>query len=130
MKINCSTFSMKIYLHIKTKTKTKNNRDNDIKVEEIELGRRLGRGAFAQVYLGRLRDETVAVKVLDDDAIDDAVRAAQIKEVRLMQSLPAHRHVVALRGYALAPEKIFICLEYCSGGSLLDYLNAHKTSIN
>ena len=63
-----------------------------------------------------------------DDSIDEAVRAAQIKEVHLMQSLPSHRHVVALRGYALSSDKFFICLEYCSGGSLLDYLNAHKTS--
>lgn len=51
------------------------------------------------------------MKVLQGNDDDRLARDVHLHELRLMQSLPEHRHIVALRGYCVLPDALYICLE-------------------
>ena len=44
-----------------------------------------------------------------------------------MRELPEHPHVVRMLGFDL--DELTIYIEFCSGGSLVSYLAAHRTPI-
>jgi len=57
----------------------------DIAIDELEIGKKLGGGGFAVVFLARFRGKTVAAKVLVDPKISDALRKEFMDELHVMR---------------------------------------------
>jgi hypothetical protein len=103
--------------------------------DDIQVGRELGRGAFARVMIAKMHGERVALKQLlggEDGgrAPTDKELAAFVKEARLMQKLPPHPNVLGLKGVLSdADVPMGIVTEFCGGGSLDRYLKARKCTL-
>ena len=57
----------------------------EVPIEEIEIGKKLGGGGFAVVFLARWRGKQVAAKVLVDPKISDELRTEFLNELRVMK---------------------------------------------
>lgn len=91
--------------------------------DRYELGRLLGRGGMAEVYLGRdvLLDRPVAVKLLSWGSDDDERVQRLRREARAAASLH-HPNVVAVHDIGLSPQAVFVVMEYLEGESLSELL--------
>ena len=78
----------------------------------------LGRGGFAEVYLGEhiYLNSPAAVKVLHTRLIDEA-QAAFVKEAQMLVRLH-HPHIVRLLDFAVEAGVPFLVMEYAPGGNL------------
>ncbi|KAG6504780.1 CBL-interacting protein kinase 16-like [Zingiber officinale] len=88
---------------------------------KYEMGRVLGKGTFAKVYLGRdLRTgESVAIKVIHKDRIRrEAGMVEQIEREISVMRIVRHHHVVELREVMATRSRIFFVMEYVRGGEL------------
>eukprot|EP01136_Pigoraptor_vietnamica_P021636 Opistho-1_new@71988 len=83
----------------------------------------IGKGAFATVYEAthRVTNKRYAVKVIDKDDLVPAEREGMLAEVAILK-LAHHPNIVALRDVFETPEKLFLVMELCTGGELLDKL--------
>ena len=96
---------------------------NDI-LASYEFKENIGKGAFANVYraINKITGDQVAVKEIlieDDDNILELM-----SEIDLLKILK-HRNIVKYHGFIRNERKLFIFLEYCSGGSLRSYYKKH-----
>uniref|UniRef100_A0A914XZR2 Tyrosine-protein kinase n=1 Tax=Panagrolaimus superbus TaxID=310955 RepID=A0A914XZR2_9BILA len=129
--------------HIKTKTALSSETGAKIKTpierpnwllnhESLKLKKRLGEGAFGEVYLSEFTGPTgkseVAVKTMRDEASREA-RLKFMKEARLMRKF-THKHVVKIYGVAVHENPLMIVMEFCPGGSLLAYLRKNKEKLS
>ncbi|XP_051130529.1 CBL-interacting serine/threonine-protein kinase 7-like [Andrographis paniculata] len=93
------------------------------------LGRLLGRGSFAKVYLARLlqdagADAEVAVKVIDKAAtVDAAMEPRILREVSAMRRLHHHPNILKLHEVMATKSKIYLVMELAAGGELFARLN-------
>ncbi len=102
---------------------------------ELELGKRLGQGAFGVVCKGVLRGETVAVKQLDLEHVrhtlgfgpQQACAAFYWESVNL--ALVDHPGLVALRGVCVEGDFRAVILEFCSGGDMERALHADTATV-
>ncbi|XP_057799380.1 CBL-interacting serine/threonine-protein kinase 5-like [Salvia miltiorrhiza] len=88
---------------------------------KYELGRLLGRGTFAKVYLGRnlATEECVAVKVMKkDEVIKSEKMMEQFKREIAVMRLVRHPNIVGLKEVMATRSKIFVVMEYVRGGEL------------
>ncbi|XP_050528661.1 mitogen-activated protein kinase kinase kinase kinase 5 isoform X2 [Daktulosphaira vitifoliae] len=87
--------------------------------EEYELIQRIGSGTYGDVYKAkRLSTSSLAaIKVIKLEAGDDFVIIQQ--EILMMQDCH-HPNIIEYYGSYLRRDKLWICMEYCSGGSLQD----------
>lgn len=83
----------------------------------------LGRGAFAVVKLAEhvFTGEQVAVKIIDKTKLDDVAKKHLFQEVRCMKILN-HAHVIRLYEVMDTPAKLYIIMEWGSGGDLFEYI--------
>ncbi|XP_034281521.1 SNF-related serine/threonine-protein kinase-like [Pantherophis guttatus] len=88
-----------------------------------DLGRRLGRGHFAEVRLARhvFTGERVAVKVIEKGRLGGAAAARLRREVGCMK-LVQHPNVVRLYQVLETPARLYLVLELGDGGDLFDLL--------
>eukprot|EP00270_Netrium_digitus_P005134 TRINITY_DN1669_c0_g1_i1.p1 TRINITY_DN1669_c0_g1~~TRINITY_DN1669_c0_g1_i1.p1 ORF type:complete len:455 (+),score=105.47 TRINITY_DN1669_c0_g1_i1:157-1521(+) len=96
-------------------------------VGKYELGRTLGAGSFAKVKFARNTEtgESVAVKVVDKEKILKHKMVEQIKREISIMKLVRHPNVVTLHEVLASRLKIYIVLEFVSGGELFDKI-AHE----
>jgi len=92
------------------------------KVGKYEIGRTLGEGTFGKVKYARdtITGKSVAVKILDKESIQQQNMGAQIKKEISIMKMVKHDNVVNLLEVLASRSKIFIVLEYISGGELFD----------
>ncbi|KNA24768.1 hypothetical protein SOVF_013030 isoform A [Spinacia oleracea] len=97
------------------------------KVGKYEIGRTIGEGTFAKVKFAQNTEtgESVAMKVLDRSAILKHKMVEQIKREITIMKLVRHPHVVRLHEVLASRTKIYIILEYITGGELFDTI-AHR----
>ncbi|XP_021759817.1 CBL-interacting serine/threonine-protein kinase 8-like isoform X2 [Chenopodium quinoa] len=97
------------------------------KVGKYEIGRTIGEGTFAKVKFAQNTEtgESVAMKVLDRSAILKHKMVEQIKREITIMKLVRHPHVVRLHEVLASRTKIYIILEYITGGELFDKI-AHR----
>ncbi|KAL0447510.1 UNVERIFIED_CONTAM: CBL-interacting serine/threonine-protein kinase [Sesamum latifolium] len=88
---------------------------------KYEMGRLLGKGAFAKVYYATnlATDESVAIKVIKkDEVIKDQRMMEQIKREIAVMRLVRHPNIVELKEVMATKSKIFFVMEYVRGGAL------------
>ncbi|WOK97116.1 CBL-interacting protein kinase 7-like [Canna indica] len=102
-------------------SQSKTKRCYEVLLGRYELGRLLGRGTFAKVYLARSLSDgaTVAIKVLDKpELVDTGMCRSFLTEVAAMRRL-SHPHVLKLHEVMATRSKIFLVMEHAPGGDLL-----------
>jgi serine/threonine protein kinase len=94
----------------------------EVNSEEIELGARLGSGAFGDVYAARCRGSPVAVKRLNKGAEHNI----NLDELRCLAAV-RHPNVILVMGYCLEP---FSILTEKMDTDLYSVLHVHKTRLS
>eukprot|EP01114_Cavostelium_apophysatum_P013188 TRINITY_DN3132_c0_g1_i5.p1 TRINITY_DN3132_c0_g1~~TRINITY_DN3132_c0_g1_i5.p1 ORF type:complete len:1448 (-),score=345.98 TRINITY_DN3132_c0_g1_i5:8-4351(-) len=100
------------------------NKDWMIPYDEIEIGGKLGAGAFGTVYQGTWRGTDVAVKTITKSDLTEQDISEFLRELVLMKNLRPHTNVITLFGFCTSP--LAIVTEFCANGSLYDLLHGEK----
>lgn len=97
------------------------------KVGKYEIGRTIGEGTFAKVKFAQNTEtgESVAMKVLDRSTIIKHKMVDQIKREISIMKLARHPYVVRLHEVLASRTKIYIILEFITGGELFDKIVRH-----
>lgn len=97
------------------------------KVGKYEVGRTIGEGTFAKVKFAQNTEtgESVAMKILDRSTIIKHKMADQIKREISIMKLVRHPYVVRLYEVLASRTKIYIILEFITGGELFDKIVQH-----
>lgn len=104
--------------------------DNPIKfvqnsLDNFEIGKHIGVGSNANVYLARLKDFKefiVSIKVLYKYKLKNIGAKKQVEnEVKSLSKLE-HKHIVKLYDIFQDDSKIYMVQEYCSNGDLKEYM--------
>ncbi|CAG2162862.1 unnamed protein product [Oppiella nova] len=87
--------------------------------EEYDLIQRVGSGTYGDVYKAKrvMSGEMAAIKIIKLEPGDDFTIIQQ--EILMMKGC-RHPNVVAFFGSYLRRDKLWICMEFCGGGSLQD----------
>nr|XP_014354233.1 PREDICTED: mitogen-activated protein kinase kinase kinase kinase 2 [Latimeria chalumnae] len=88
-------------------------------LEEYELIQRIGSGTYGDVFKARnlKTGQLAAIKIIKLDPGDDISSIQQ--EITMMREC-THQNIVAYFGSYLRNNKLWICMEFCGGGSLQD----------
>ncbi|XP_074560477.1 CBL-interacting protein kinase 32-like isoform X2 [Curcuma longa] len=97
------------------------------RISKYELGRTIGEGAFAKVQFARNIEtgEPVAIKILDKEKVLKYKLVEQIKREVATMKLIKHPNVVRINEVMGSKTKIFIVLEFATGGELFDKIVNH-----
>ncbi|GAB2291108.1 Cyclin-dependent kinase 4 [Dionaea muscipula] len=93
---------------------------------KYELEKEVGRGHFghtcsAKGKKGELKDQTVAVKIISKAKMTTAVSIEDVRrEVKILKALSGHRHLIRFHDACEDANNIYIVMELCEGGELLD----------
>jgi serine/threonine protein kinase len=92
----------------------------------LTMGRRIGQGGFATVWIARWQGNDLAIKVLNlehenVDASTARQEVAMLQEVAILRRL-RHPCICHLFGYMQVDQRPALVLEYMAGGSLASYL--------
>ncbi|KAK9697023.1 hypothetical protein RND81_08G010000 [Saponaria officinalis] len=92
------------------------------RVGKYELGRTLGEGTFAKVKFARNfeNDENFAIKILDKEKVLKNKMIGQIKQEISTMKLIRHPNVLRLYEVMASKTKIYIVLEFITGGELFN----------
>ena len=131
--MSLSSFSFK---SIKTLKKSKSVKvdyysEQDIEISKLkqignyQLGQEIGSGAFGKVILGKHipTDEKVAIKVLDKIILNETPEDYKlVKQELSILKIVKHKYIVRLYEIIETPRHIFIIMEYCDGGDMMNYI--------
>lgn len=92
-----------------------------IESSAIAMGEPAGHGGFGTVYQGLFRGTLVAVKQIFQNV--NAENSASIEDEAITLVNLRHPNVVLFMGFVHEPGKLWIVTEYCSRGSLRDFLD-------
>ncbi|XP_057422381.1 CBL-interacting serine/threonine-protein kinase 21 isoform X1 [Lotus japonicus] len=98
------------------------------RIGKYSLGKTIGEGTFSKVKLGvsGKNGEKVAIKVIDKHMVMESNLKNQVKrEIRTMKLLH-HPNIVRIHEVIGTKTKIYIVMEYVTGGRLLDKMSYAK----
>lgn len=98
------------------------NRKVKKKLGKYEVGRTIGEGTFAKVKFAQNTEtgETVAIKVMEKSTILKHKMVDQIKREISIMKIVRHPYIVRLHEVLAGRTKIYIVLEFVTGGELFD----------
>ena len=112
------------------------NAPSPLNIDNILVGKQLGKGKFGNVYLARLKEtnkqelqKVLALKVILKKQIKEAKLESQIRNEYsvfnflgeyLIQSSLDHPNIIKLYGHFCDEERIYFVLEYANKGDLYD----------
>ncbi|KAM7500545.1 hypothetical protein LguiA_024959 [Lonicera macranthoides] len=96
------------------------------RVSKYELGRTLGEGSFAKVKFAKnvVTGENVAIKILDKEKVLKHKMIGQIKREISTMKLIRHPNVIRMYEVMASKTKIYIVLEFVTGGELFDKISS------
>lgn len=96
--------------------------------DDYELISRIGSGTYGDVYKAkRLQtNEYAAIKVIKIESGDDIHIIEQ--EIVMMRDC-RHPNIISYFGSYLRRDKLWICMEYCGGGSLQDIYQGESEAL-
>ncbi|MBI4985130.1 MAG: protein kinase [Rhodocyclales bacterium] len=100
------------------------------RIGKYEIGRKLGAGATATVYLGRdsFANRDVAIKLIKPEVLNDAKEGRIHRNLLLNEASLAgklvHPHIVQIYDAVVDPQQSYIVMEYVEGGTLEPYCDA------
>ncbi|KAK8660889.1 hypothetical protein V6N13_051796 [Hibiscus sabdariffa] len=102
------------------------------KLGKYEIGRTIGEGTFAKVKFAKntATGESAAIKVLAKATILKHGMVDQIKREISIMKIVKHPNIVRLHEVFASRTKIYIILEFVSGGELFDKIVRHLLSHN
>ena len=97
--------------------------DCELNFEDLRIGKKVGSGAYGDVFVGFISGKFIAVKQLDGK-----LRESVENEIEILSRLK-HKNIVKYYGYKKEPEHLNLYLEFMDGitlsklgGSLSDRL--------
>ncbi|XP_031392498.1 CDPK-related kinase 3 isoform X1 [Punica granatum] len=93
---------------------------------KYELGKEVGRGhfghtCFAKGKKGELKDQVLAVKIISKAKMTTAISIEDVRrEVKILKALSGHKHLVKFYDACEDANNVYIVMELCEGGELLD----------
>ena len=91
-----------------------------MKLENYELEKKLGEGAFGEVWLTSKKDDTkkYATKKMDREEIEKSESMKYLRnEIAILQYLN-HPNIVKFQEVKKTKKHFYIIMEYCNGGDL------------
>ena len=98
------------------------------KIEGYSIGKLLGRGSFADVYLvvDQKTGTRLACKCIDKTSVADARGHQRLnREINALKAL-SHPHIVNLHSIVEGKRYYGVLMEFCEGGSLSEYIATEK----
>ncbi|BAT99979.1 calcium-dependent protein kinase 28-like [Vigna umbellata] len=99
--------------------------------KRFSLGKLLGHGQFGYTYVGidKANGDRVAVKRLEKNKMVLPIAVEDVKrEVKILKELTGHENVVQFYNAFEDDSYVYIVMELCEGGELLDRILAKKDS--
>nr|XP_043616706.1 CDPK-related kinase 4 [Erigeron canadensis] len=93
---------------------------------KYELGKEVGKGHFGHTCIakckkGAMKNQSVAVKIISKAKMTTAISIEDVRrEVNLLKSLSGHQHMVQFYDACEDDQNVYIVMELCEGGELLD----------
>ncbi|KAL3624381.1 Cyclin-dependent kinase 4 [Castilleja foliolosa] len=93
---------------------------------KYELGKEVGKGHFghtcyAKGRQGELKDMPLAVKIISKAKMMTAISIEDVRrEVKILKALSGHKHLVKFYDACEDASNVYIIMELCEGGELLD----------
>ncbi|KAK9067091.1 hypothetical protein SSX86_014416 [Deinandra increscens subsp. villosa] len=93
---------------------------------KFEVGEEVGRGHFgytckAKFKKGELKGQEVAVKVIPKSKMTTAIAIEDVRrEVKILRAMTGHKNLVKFYDAYEDSEKVYVVMELCEGGELLD----------
>ncbi|XP_022757593.1 CDPK-related kinase 3 isoform X2 [Durio zibethinus] len=97
---------------------------------KYELGKEVGRGHFghtcsARGKKGELKDLPLAVKIISKAKMTTAISIEDVRrEVKILKALSGHNHLIKFYDACEDANNVYIVMELCEGGELLDRILA------
>ncbi|XVF80293.1 hypothetical protein PTKIN_Ptkin15bG0059200 [Pterospermum kingtungense] len=97
---------------------------------KYELGKEVGRGHFghtcsARGKKGELKDQHLAVKIISKAKMTTAISIEDVRrEVKILKALSGHKHLIKFYDACEDANNVYIVMELCEGGELLDRILA------
>merc|ERR1719174_1833779 len=100
----------------------------EIEAAEVEFGEKIGEGHFGQCFKAEWREQQVVIKKLKQGVRGKGAEAEFENFKRELEVCIQMRHprICQFLGASTDYNNMFICLEFLSGGSLLDLLHKKK----
>ena len=115
----------KTELRKNTKTLYSSKKDvPDMSIDDFELLKLLGKGAFGKVFLVQKKDDEkmYAIKVLKKTSIIELNQLEHTKAEKMILSHVNHQFLVSLVYAFQTPEKLYFVMEFMKGGELYQHL--------
>ncbi|KAJ4835903.1 CDPK- kinase 6 [Turnera subulata] len=97
---------------------------------KYELGKEVGRGHFGHTCWGKgkkgeLKGQPVAVKIISKAKMTTAISIEDVRrEVKILKALSGHKHMIKFHDAFEDANNVYIVMELCEGGELLDRILA------
>ena len=97
-------------------------------IDDITLLNYLNKGGFAEIFLSKKKgvNELLATKRIEQEAIQNNPKLKKYleNEIIILNTIK-HPNIIRLYDVKLKPDYVYITMEYCNGGSLLDFFKKY-----